>query len=98
MSPTNFRDIRSKVTNKHIYGCELKRNRSNIKQPQKNGEEKPIAYFSKKLNDSQKKKKAIYLECLAIKEAVKYWQHRLIGQEFTVFFGPQTVRKYERKM
>lgn len=56
-----------------------------LKQPQKNGEEKPIAYFSKKLNDSQKKKKAIYLECLAIKEAVKYWQHRLIGQEFTVF-------------
>ena len=30
-------------------------------------------------------KKIIYLECLAIKEAVKYWQHRLIGQEFTVF-------------
>lgn len=56
-----------------------------LKQPQKNGEEKPIVYFSKKLNDSQKKKKAIYLECLAIKEAVKYWQHRLIGQEFTVF-------------
>lgn len=50
-----------------------------------NGEEKPIAYFSKKLNDAQKKKKAIYLECLAIKEAVKYWQHRLIGKKFTVF-------------
>lgn len=56
-----------------------------LKQPQVNGEEKPIAYFSKKLNDAQKKKKAIYLECLAIKEAVKYWQHRLIGQNFTVF-------------
>lgn len=35
-----------------------------LKQPQMNGEEKPIAYFSKKLNDAQKK--AIYLECLAI--------------------------------
>jgi len=27
----------------------------------------------------------MYSECLAIKEAVKYWQHRLIGREFTVF-------------
>lgn len=30
----------------------------------------------------KKEKKAIYLECLAIKEAVKYW---LIGRRFTVF-------------
>lgn len=56
-----------------------------LKQPQKNGEEKPCAYFSRKLNDSQKRKKAIYLECLAIKEAVKYWQHWLIGKRFKVF-------------
>lgn len=28
-----------------------------LKQPQENGEEKPVAYFSRKLNDSQKKKK-----------------------------------------
>lgn len=33
-----------------------------MKQPQKtNGEEKPVAYFSKKLNEVQKRKKAIYL-------------------------------------
>lgn len=56
-----------------------------FKQIQNNGEEKPVAYFSKKLNDAQKRKKAIYLECLAIKEAVKYWQHWLIGRKFTVF-------------
>lgn len=56
-----------------------------LKQPQANNEEKPIAYFSKKLNDLQKRKKAIYLECLAIKECVKYWQHLLIGRKFTVF-------------
>lgn len=56
-----------------------------LKQPQANGEEKPVAYFSKKLNEAQKKKKAIYLECLAIKECVKYWQHLLIGRKFTVF-------------
>lgn len=56
-----------------------------LKQKQLNGEEKPVAYFSKKLNNSQKKKKAIYLECLAIKEAIKYWQYWLIGKTFTVF-------------
>lgn len=44
-----------------------------------------MAYFSRKLNDAQKKKKAVYLECLAIKEAVKYWQYWLMNKPFTVF-------------
>ncbi|CAB3230820.1 unnamed protein product [Arctia plantaginis] len=56
-----------------------------LKQIKKNGKEKPVGYFSKKLNDSQKREKAIYLECLAIKEAIKYWQYWLIGRKFTVF-------------
>jgi hypothetical protein len=30
-----------------------------LKQPQRNGEENPCAYFSRKLNDTQKRKKAI---------------------------------------
>lgn len=64
-----------------------------LKQTQQNGIEKPCAYFSKKLNDSQKKKKAIYLECLAIKEAVKYWQHWLIGKTFTVFSDHKPLEK-----
>lgn len=56
-----------------------------LKQIQPNGIEKPVAYFSKKLNQVQKKKKAIYLECLAIKEAIRYWQFWLIGKSFTVY-------------
>lgn len=56
-----------------------------LKQEDKNGEGKPVAYFSKKLTEAQKRKKAIYLECLAIKEAVKYWQHWLMGKQFTVY-------------
>lgn len=56
-----------------------------LKQPQEDNYEKPVAYFSKKLNEVQKRKKAIYLECLAIKECVKYWQHLLIGRKFIVF-------------
>lgn len=55
-----------------------------LKQPQENNELHPVAYFSKKLSSAQKKKKAIYLECLAIREAIRYWQHWLIGREFTV--------------
>lgn len=56
-----------------------------LKQTQPNGKDKPVAYFSKKLNQSQKHKKAVYLECLAIKEAIKYWQYWLIGKSFTVY-------------
>lgn len=56
-----------------------------LKQTQPNGKDKPVAYFSKKLNQLQKKKKAVYLECLAIKEAIKYWQYWLIGKSFTVY-------------
>lgn len=68
-----------------------------LKQPQENGEEKPCAYFSRKLNDSQKRKKAIYLECLAIKEAVKYWQHWLIGKKFKVFSDHKPLEKLNIK-
>jgi len=56
-----------------------------LKQKDENGHSKPVAYFSKKLNEARKKKKAIYLKCLAIKEAVKYWQHWLLGKEFIVY-------------
>lgn len=68
-----------------------------LKQPQQNGEEMPCAYFSRKLNDSQKRKKAIYLECLAIKEAVKYWQHWLIGKQFKVFTDHKPLEKMNIK-
>lgn len=72
-----------------------------LKQPQSNkktgGVKKPVAYFSKKLNESQKRKKAIYLECLAIKESVKYWQHWLIGRSFKVFSDHKPLEKMNIK-
>ena len=55
-----------------------------LKQVQDSGEEKPVAYFSRKLTPAQKKKKAVFLECLAIKEALRYWQYLLLGTHFTV--------------
>ncbi len=55
-----------------------------LKQIQDDGSEKPVAYFSRKLSDAQKKKKAIYIESLAIKEAVKFWKYWLLGRKFNV--------------
>ena len=55
-----------------------------IKQTQEDGLLHPIGYFSKKLTPNQIKKEIIYLECLAIKEAIRYWQYYLIGKEFIV--------------
>ena len=55
-----------------------------LKQPQENGFLHPVAYFSERLKPSEMKRKAIHLECLAIKQAIVYWQHWLIGRELTV--------------
>lgn len=55
-----------------------------LKQRQDDGNFKPVAYFSKKLKEYQKLKKAIYLECLAIKEALMHWHYWLINIEFIV--------------
>ena len=56
-----------------------------LKQPQSDGSPMPVAYLSKKLTVGQKKKKAVFLECLAIKEAIKFWQYWLLGSKFTVY-------------
>lgn len=85
----------------HIYtDASLKGIGAILKQPQLNENskiEKPVAYFSKKLNESQKRKKAIYLECIAIKEAVKYWQHWLIGRHFKLFSDHKPLEKMNIK-
>lgn len=55
-----------------------------LKQVNSDGLECPVAYFSKKLSEAQKKKTAIYIEALAIREAIFYWRYWLIGCQFTV--------------
>ena len=42
-----------------------------LKQPRDNGTLHPVAYFLRKLKPTEAKKKAIHLECLAIKEAIQ---------------------------
>lgn len=69
-----------------------------LKQVQENGEEKPVAYFSKKLNSSQKKKKAVFLECLAIKEALKQWKYWLLGKHFKVFTDHKPLENFNIKV
>lgn len=68
-----------------------------LKQPQHDGMEKPVAYFSKKLNESQKKQKAIYIESLAIKEAVKYWRYWLIGRHFKIITDHKPLENLKLK-
>lgn len=66
-----------------------------LKQPQtKNNVEKPVAYFPRKLNNAQKKKKAVYIECLAIKEAIKLWQFWL----FEVYWEHKPLEKLNIKV
>ena len=55
-----------------------------LKPPQEDNILHPVEYFSRKLRIAETKKKAIHLECLAIKEALVFWQHWLIGKSFTV--------------
>lgn len=49
-----------------------------------NGIEKPIAFFSRKLNKAQKNYSVTELECLAVVEAVKHFKCYLYGQKFTI--------------
>lgn len=55
-----------------------------MKQKQDDGFEKPVAYFSRKLSEAQRKKKAIYIEAYAIREALRFWRYWLLGHRFTV--------------
>ena len=57
----------------------------------------PVAYFSRKLKTTKGKKKAIHLECLAIKEAIRYWQHWLIGRYFTVLSDHKPLESMKLK-
>ena len=42
---------------------------------QDDGSEKPVAFCSWKLLDGQRKKKAIDIESLAVREAVRFWKY-----------------------
>ena len=68
-----------------------------LKQPDENGILHPVAYFSKKLSQSQRKRPPIYLECLAIKEAILFWQYWLLDTKFTVITDHKPLENLRTK-
>ena len=68
-----------------------------LKQPQEDKSIKSVFFFSRKLTQAQKTKRAIFIECLAIKEAILYWQYYLIGKKFIVFSDHRPLENFNIK-
>lgn len=52
----------------------------------------PIAYFSEKLNDVKQKYSTYDKEFYAVIQALRYWKHYLLPQEFVTFSDHETLR------
>eukprot|EP00253_Pinus_taeda_P009358 PITA_09358 len=48
-------------------------------------EDRPVAFFSEKLNESQQKYSSYDKEFYAVVQALKHWRHYLLGNEFILF-------------
>jgi hypothetical protein len=48
-------------------------------------EDRPIAYFSEKLNDSKKKYSSYDKEFYAVVQSLKKWRHYLMSKEFILY-------------
>lgn len=48
-------------------------------------EDKPVAYFSEKLNDAKQKYSSYDKEFYAIVQALKHWRHYLMPKEFVLY-------------
>lgn len=52
---------------------------------------RPVAFFSRTLNDSEKKHSSIEKEACAIVEALRKWRHYLIGRHFILITDQQSI-------
>ena len=52
---------------------------------------RPIAFFSRTLNQSEQRHSSIEKEAYAIVESLRYWRHYLIGRHFEVFTDQRSV-------
>ena len=52
----------------------------------------PIAYFSEKLNDAKLKYSTYDKEFYAIVQALQYWRHYLLPQEFVLYSDHEALR------
>ncbi|MGL4482017.1 MAG: RNase H-like domain-containing protein, partial [Lactococcus garvieae] len=59
---------------------------------------RPVAFFSRTLNNSEKNHSAIEKEAYAVVEALRKWRHYLIGRHFTIVTDQKSVAfMYNRK-
>lgn len=68
-----------------------------MKQEDEDGILHPVSYFSKKLPETKLRKDAIFIEALAIKEAICFWQHQLMFREFVVVTDHQPLKNLKLK-
>jgi len=57
-------------------------------------EDKPIAYFSEKLNESKQKYTSYEKEFYAVVQVQKHWRHYLLANEFGLIFTQFCVAVY----
>ena len=55
-------------------------------------ENKPIAYFSEKLNDAKQKYSSYDKEIYAIVQVIKHWRHYLMPREFVLYSGNHALQ------
>ena len=53
--------------------------------------DRPVAFFSRSLNKSEKSQSSVEKEACAIVEALKYWRHFLMGRRFVVITDQKSV-------
>jgi len=68
----------------HSPNRRLRRVGAVLSQQNEQGEEDPVAYFSKKLLPREEKYATLEKECLAIKLAIHNFRSYLLGKQFTV--------------
>ena len=56
-----------------------------------NQNERPVAFFSRTLNDSEKKHSAVEKEAYAIVESLRKWRHYLLGKHFNLITHLRSV-------
>eukprot|EP00253_Pinus_taeda_P005128 PITA_05128 len=55
-------------------------------------EDRPVAFFSDKLNESRQKYSSYDKEFYAMVQALKHWRHYLLGNEFVLFSGNSALQ------
>ncbi len=77
------------ASNTHVGGV--------LSQTQNDGESKPLAYFSKKLNSTESRYSATDKEALAVVLACRHFHHYLWGTKFAILTDHQPLTSIFKK-